>query len=169
MKRLVWLFAPAALLFSCGGEETTETVEEVVEEVVDPANKDVDAEITAYLDEKGWTGERQESGLYIVTDSAGVDEARPAATDSVTIFYQGYLLDGTQFDGTGDAPATFLLTDLIMGWQEGIPHFGRGGSGKLLIPSALGYGDRDMGDIPAYSTLMFEIQVVDFKSNEVAQ
>jgi FKBP-type peptidyl-prolyl cis-trans isomerase FkpA len=45
----------------------------------------------------------------------------------------------------------------------GIPMFGKGGKGKLIIPSHLAYGDRDQGAIPGGSTLVFEIELVDFK------
>ncbi len=155
-------------MVSCGGEEeTTESestnneTEEVVEEVVEPEVSTED-EILAYLDEKGWEGTRDESGLYIVIDEAGEGEERPTLNDDVTIFYQGFLLDGFQFDGTTDAPATFPLMNLIQGWQIGIPYFGKGGKGKLVIPSDLAYGDRDSGDIPGGSTLMFEIELIDW-------
>ncbi len=168
MKKL-FLIAPAFLLFACGGEaddtnheETTveETSNEVVAEVVELTT---DEEIEAYLTNNGWTGEKHESGMYIVTDEAGEGDARPVLSDEVTIFYQGYLLDGTQFDGTAAEPATFPLMNLIQGWQIGIPMFGKGGKGKLIIPSDLAYGDRDNGDIPGGSTLMFEIELIDWQ------
>jgi len=167
------MIAPlAALMMACGGEEeiTTppiekEIVEEIVEEVIPEvqwvADTTADDEIKAYLKKNKWTGVRHESGMYIVTDSAGTDE-HPNLSHEVTIFYQGYLLDGTKFDGTVDAPATFGLTQLITGWQIGIPMFGLGGKGKLIIPSGLAYGDQDNGQIPGGSTLMFEIELVDF-------
>ena len=113
--------------------------------------------------EKGWEGVKHESGMYIVTDNPGEGEARPTLMDEVTIFYQGYLLDGFQFDGTQGEPATFPLMNLIQGWQIGIPEFGKGGKGKLIIPSDLAYGDRTNGDIPGGSTLMFEIELIDWK------
>jgi len=161
MNKFLMIAPLAAVMMACGGEtETTETTTEP--EVVELT---VDEEITQYLTENGWDGVRDASGMYVVTDSAGVGEERPVVTDSVKIFYQGFLLDGTNFDGTGEAPATFLLTDLIQGWQIGIPMFGKGGGGKLIIPSDLAYGDRDNGQIPGGSTLMFEIQLVDWVVN----
>lgn len=162
MKKFALLFATALFLVSCGEteEKTETTTEPVVEEVVEPTT---DEEILAYLAEKGWEGVKHESGMYVVTDTLGEGEARPAITDEVTIFYAGYLLDGLKFDGTADAPATFPLNQLIEGWQIGIPLFGKGGKGKLIIPSDLAYGDRDNGQIPGGSTLMFEIELVDFK------
>lgn len=172
MKKL-FLIAPAFLLFACGGEseestndtneETNDTVEEVVEEPV-VEEMTTDEEIEAYLAEKGWEGERHESGVYVVTDEPGEGDERPTLADEVTIFYSGYLLDGTKFDGTAEDPATFPLMNLIQGWQIGIPMFGKGGKGKLVIPSDLAYGDRRNGEIPGGSTLMFEIELIDWQA-----
>ena len=58
--------------------------------------------------------------------------------------------------------ATFLLDDLIEGWKIGIPKYGRGGSGKLLVPSNLGYGPNRIGPIPGNSVLVFDIELFDF-------
>lgn len=166
MKKL-FLVAPAFLLFACGGETDTDTTvnesPDPVEEVVEVPEPTTDEEIQAYLAEKGWEGVKHESGMYIVTDNPGEGEERPTLMDEVTIFYQGYLLDGFQFDGTQGEPATFPLMNLIQGWQIGIPQFGKGGKGKLIIPSDLAYGDRTNGDIPGGSTLMFEIELIDWK------
>ena len=56
---------------------------------------------------------------------------------------------------------TFPLSGVIQGWQEGIPLFKEGGSGILLIPSALGYGSQSVGSIPANSVLIFDINLID--------
>jgi FKBP-type peptidyl-prolyl cis-trans isomerase len=165
MKKL-FMLAPAALLLACGGEpETTTTITTPEPEVVELS---VDEQIENYLTEKGWTADRHESGIYIVTDTLGTGDERPTLSDDVTIFYQGYLLDGTQFDGTMEEPATFPLANLIEGWQIGIPMFGKGGKGKLVIPSEYGYGDAEVGDIPANSILMFEIELVDWAPSPAA-
>jgi peptidylprolyl isomerase len=147
MKKLLFM-APALLLFACGPDyEETE----------------FDIEIGEYLNEKEWTADRQESGLYIITEKEGSEE-KPTLKDFVTINYTGYLLDGTVFDSNGETPVTFPLGNLIEGWQEGIPHFGRGGKGKLIIPPGIGYGDRASGPIPANSVLVFDIEVFDFSN-----
>ncbi len=151
MKKIALLFAAGILITAC-----TETKEE-------PATPPTKDEVMLdYLSEKGWKGVKDASGMYVVTDYAGAGEERPTLDDEVTIFYQGYLLDGTHFDGTGPEPATFPLFQLIEGWQIGIPYFGKGGKGKLVIPSELAYGDRTAGEIPGGSTLMFEIELIDW-------
>ncbi|NOQ73760.1 MAG: peptidylprolyl isomerase [Crocinitomix sp.] len=172
MKK-IFLFAPALFLFACGGEEdvvvedvvdVVETIipEEIIPELVaSPLSSD--EEIQAFLEGKSWESqEPDENGMYIVIDEPGEGDARPVLSDEVTIFYAGHLLDGLKFDGTAEAPATFALTQLIKGWQIGIPKFGKGGKGKLIIPSDLAYGPEDNREIPGGSTLMFEIALVDW-------
>lgn len=159
MKKLLVVFASTLVLFSCGETEQEATVETVEEVAPEPTKDEV---MQDYLAEKGWVGKKHESGMYIVVDAPGEGEERPTLDDEVTIFYKGYLLDGFQFDGTQADPATFPLSQLIQGWQIGIPEFGKGGKGKLIIPSDLAYGDRTNGDIPGGSTLMFEIELIDW-------
>ena len=50
---------------------------------------------------------------------------------------------------------------MIEGWKEGIPYFKEGGVGKLLIPSALGYGPNGNSGIPPNSVLIFDIGLID--------
>jgi FKBP-type peptidyl-prolyl cis-trans isomerase FkpA len=50
---------------------------------------------------------------------------------------------------------------VIPGWDEGIAMMKKGGQAILIIPSTIAYGDRDMGDIPPYSTLVFDIELLD--------
>jgi len=52
------------------------------------------------------------------------------------------------------------LSNVIQGWQEGIPLFNEGGSGILLIPSALGYGSQTVNSIPSNSVLIFEVTLL---------
>lgn len=154
MKKLLFI-TPAFLLFACGGNQEEEIVEKDYEET------EYDIQIAEYLKDKKWDTDRQESGLYVYIEKAGSNE-KPSITDFVTINYTGYLLNGTVFDGSTDGPVTFPLTNLIAGWQEGIPFFGVGGKGKLIIPPNLGYGDQDSGPIPANSVLVFDIELFNF-------
>lgn len=89
---------------------------------------------------------------------------RPGA--QVTIHYHGMLENGTVFDTTrGSDPVTFPLTDLIQGWQMGIPGMKVGGIRRLTIPYQLAYGERDIPgedgqvQIPGKSTLVFSIEL----------
>ena len=69
----------------------------------------------------------------------------------------------TFFDSTeGRDPYTTSLFNTIRGWQQGIPLFKKNGKGKLLVPSHLGYGSRDFGNIPKNSVLIFDIELLGF-------
>ena len=101
------------------------------------------------------------SGLQyqIVQEGTG---KQPKATDKVTVHYTGKLLDGTVFDSSVQRgePIEFGLNQVIPGWTEGVQLMKEGGKIILYIPSELGYGDRDMGQIPPGSTLIFEVELI---------
>ena len=115
--------------------------------------------IKDYIAENSLDAEPTGSGLYVVINENG-SGFNPSQNASVTVFYKGYFTDGDVFDETGSEPISFRLDQVIQGWQEGIPYFKPGGSGILLIPSALGYGSEKVGDIPANSVLIFDIELI---------
>lgn len=124
---------------------------------------DVDQQIIAdYIADNNLDADQTDSGLWYVINQPGTG-AQPTISDEVSVFYKGYLTDGTVFDQTGTQPISFPLANVILGWQEGIPLFKEGGNGILLIPSQLGYGDRRVGSIPASSVLVFEVELVEVK------
>ena len=86
----------------------------------------------------------------------------PTPSNIITVKYKGYLLDGTVFD-QNTTGVDFRLGSLIRGWQIGFQKFKKGGKGKLLIPSALGYGSAAQGNIPKNSVLIFDVELVDIK------
>jgi len=87
----------------------------------------------------------------------------PQPTDKVKVNYEGRLIDGTVFDASskhGTAPATFPANQVIRGWTEALTMMPVGSKWQLYIPQELGYGDRQAGHIPPYSTLIFDIELV---------
>lgn len=88
---------------------------------------------------------------------------RPTAADKVKVHYTGKLIDGTTFDSSVDRgePITFPLNQVIPGWTEGLQLMDEGSKYILYIPYNLGYGTRDMGNIPAGSTLVFEVELLE--------
>lgn len=106
-------------------------------------------------------------GLIVQTLRQG-DGASCSLTDTITVHTHGTIAaDGSVFWTTrGGEPATFALTALIPGWQQGVPGLRVGGVLRLTIPSALGYGDADRLDgagnvvIPAGSDLIFTIELI---------
>lgn len=130
-----------------------------------------DSTMQAYISEKGIEGMvKTESGMYMKIEEAGSDE-KPDLGSFLTLNYEGYLMDGSKFDGTGGEPRTFSfpVANLIKGWQEGIPQFGKGGEGKLIIPPYLGYGGSEREGIPANSILIFDMEIIDFTNDPPAQ
>ncbi len=88
-------------------------------------------------------------------------EAKP--NDIVTVEYVGTLPDGKQFDSSkGKAPFVFTIGagQVIKGWEEGFTGMKVGGKRKLVIPPDLAYGDSQVGEIPAKSTLTFEVDLL---------
>ena len=83
-----------------------------------------------------------------------------------TVLYKGYTTDGKVFDSNIDKPGTpdFKVVvgekKVIQGWDEGLRFFGKGGKGKILVPSMLGYGQQGAGgQIKPFANLVFDIQV----------
>ena len=92
----------------------------------------------------------------------------PQATDRVKVNYEGRLIDGTVFDASarhGDEPAEFTPQQVIKGWTEALTMMPVGSKWRLFIPSDLAYGDRDAGQIKPYSTLIFDVELVEIVKN----
>ncbi len=113
--------------------------------------------IKEYIAAHNLVAERTESGIYYVIDEPG-DAQHPTINNDVRVTYSGYFTDGVAFDKGGTA--TFGLRSVIKGWQEGIPLFGKGGKGILLIPSHLGYGSNPPPGIPKNAVLIFNIHLI---------
>ena len=91
--------------------------------------------------------------------------AKPGPRDVVTTHYHGTLIDGSVFDSSVErrAPASFPLDRVISGWTEGLQLMSVGSKWKFFIPPNLAYGDRRIPGIPANSTLIFEVELLDIE------
>ncbi len=114
------------------------------------------------------------SGLQYKIIEKG-EGASPKLGDTVTVNYHGTLIDGTVFDssvkppqpGRPAEPATFMLGEVIEGWNQGLTHVGKGGKLMLYIPSELAYRNNRMGPvIGPGSTLVFEVELIDIERGE---
>jgi peptidylprolyl isomerase len=99
--------------------------------------------------------------------------AAPAKGESVTVQYTGWLTNGTVFDSSrkaGRTPFTFVIGTggVIPGWDEGVLTMHVGGKRRLVIPPALGYGATANGQIPANSTLIFEVELLSVSAASAA-
>lgn len=107
--------------------------------------------------------EKTSSGIVITTMKEGTG-ASPKSADVVKVHYRGTLPEGKEFDSSykrGQA-ATFPLNRVIPCWTEGVQAMKVGGKAKLVCPPNLAYGSRGVaGTIPADSTLVFEIELLE--------
>ena len=122
---------------------------------------EIDEEIIQqYIRDNNLSAQSTGSGLHYVIENSGTGDT-PNLNSTVTVAYTGRLIDGTIFDESDPNGISFPLSGVIHGWQQGIPLFKEGGSGILLIPSALGYGSQAVGSIPSNSVLIFDIHLLD--------
>lgn len=86
----------------------------------------------------------------------------PDKNDKVTVHYHGTTIDGVVFDSSVDRgkPATFGLNQVIPGWTEGLQLMKEGSKFTFYIPQGLAYGSRAQGKIDAFSTLIFEVELI---------
>ena len=103
------------------------------------------------------------SGLQyeVITEGNG---KKPGATDRVKCHYEGTLIDGTLFDSSikRGQPAVFGVNQVIKGWVEALQLMSEGSKWRLFIPSELGYGAQQAGEmIPPHSTLIFEVELIE--------
>ena len=123
------------------------------------------ADLDKYLADNKITTKATESGLIFIDIKKGKGN-KPKATDIVKVHYVGTLLDGTKFDSSIDRkePVEFPLNQVIPAWTEGLQLMSIGGKAKLIVPSTIGYGPRGQGPIPPFSTLVFEVELLDIKA-----
>ena len=106
-----------------------------------------------------------DDGLEVWDVKEGKGEAVQAGA-KLKVHYTGWLTDGTVFDSSvgRKEPEEFPLNRLIKGWQEGVPGLKVGGVRRLKIPPELGYGEKERDKIPANSTLVFEIELLEVEN-----
>jgi FKBP-type peptidyl-prolyl cis-trans isomerase len=107
------------------------------------------------------------SGLYYIEKVKGTGPQIHAGS-KVKVHYTGTLLNGKKFDSSRDRGGKPLDVEVgkgnvIKGWDEALLHMAKGGRATLIVPSSIAYGEQEMGSIPPYSTLVFDIEVVEVK------
>ncbi|RUO69799.1 hypothetical protein CWI80_11315 [Pseudidiomarina sediminum] len=122
----------------------------------------------AYLERNG---QREEvittaSGLQYEIIAKGDGTGRkPKANDFVKVKYDGWLVNGELFDSSRNRTkaAVFQLSSVMEGWSEGAQLMQVGDKYRLVIPSELAWGakERQNGIVPAYSTLIFDVELLD--------
>ncbi len=105
----------------------------------------------------------QPSGLTYIMLREGFGAQPLTKYSTVTVHYEGRLLDGTVFDSSYKRgnPSTFALNRVIPGWTEGVQLMKEGSKYQFTIPPHLAYGSRGAGNkIPPNATLIFDIELI---------
>ncbi|MEN8229659.1 MAG: FKBP-type peptidyl-prolyl cis-trans isomerase, partial [Bacteroidota bacterium] len=146
-------FTISSFLFvSCLKEEEGRTEQDEVDELTDYlAINNINASPT-------WTG------LYYFEDSVGLG-VKPEFNDTVVIEFEATLLDGTIIGSsgiTGEA-FTFNLWDwsIISGLSEALSYMNEGSKAHAIIPSSLAFGPNSSGAIEPFSTLLYDIELIE--------
>lgn len=103
------------------------------------------------------------SGLAYKVDKAGTG-ANPADGDSVKVIYTGRTIDGKVFDSSNGQPAPMSMKSLIPGFVEALKLMNKGAKYTVYIPGNLAYGLSGNGHFKPNEMLVFDIELVDFKT-----
>ena len=100
--------------------------------------------------------------VYYKVLQTGEGKSSPTVRSIVTVHYKGTLIDGKEFDNSyqRSCPEAFRLCDVIDGWQLALQRMHVGDKWIIYIPYTMGYGTRPSGPIPAFSTLIFEVELL---------
>jgi FKBP-type peptidyl-prolyl cis-trans isomerase FkpA len=110
---------------------------------------------------------RTPSGLGYKIIAAGAGP-KPVDGSVALVAYNGYLAkDGVSFDANNGTPLP--VSEVVPGFSEGLKMMPKGARYKLCIPSALGYGAKGAGPIPPNADLVFDLTMMDFKSDAEIQ
>lgn len=145
-------------------QDAVRLMEELKNERFEQEFGDNKAQGVAFLDSIAKTEGvvKTESGLCykVITEGKG---AIPTGTDKVKVHYRGTLIDGTEFDSSysRNEPTTFAANQVISGWTEALTLMPVGSKWMLYIPQELAYGSRDLGEIKPFSTLIFEVELLE--------
>jgi len=136
-----------------------------VKKADDPNIKIQDVQTTTSTEGKDMTGGVTELQIKTITEGKGDRVAK--AGDNMLVHYTGKLIDGTVFDSSVEKGTPFPLELgkglVIAGWEQGILGMKAGEKRELTIPYTLAYGETGSGLIPPKATLIFEVELVEFK------
>lgn len=151
IKKLLFFLLPVMIVTACKKDDCPEVT------TTAPASEV--ANLKNYLDANSIIATQDTRGFFYTIADAGSGD-KPTSCSGVTVNYTGKLTNGTTFDdGTN---VSFYLSQLIIGWQEGIPLIAPGGTITLYLPPSLAYGSSGSGSsIPPNANLIF---VIDLKS-----
>ncbi|MGY4538781.1 FKBP-type peptidyl-prolyl cis-trans isomerase FkpA [Mucilaginibacter sp. UYNi724] len=154
MKKYIFILSVFAIVLASCSKEKTPTQPTVDFDAQAKIDNDL---ITAYLSaHPDILASKDASGLYyqVLKEGSG---AAISGSSKLIVSYTGKDLKDVQFE-TNES-LSFTLTQVITGWQLGLPKIKNGGKILLIIPSLLAYGPYANGQLPANSNLVFTITV----------
>ena len=109
------------------------------------------------------------SGLqYKVLQPGQPGAAKPTDTDVALVNYEGKLLNGTTFDRS-QQPTPMPVSGVVPGFSEALKLMPKGAKYRIWIKPSLGYGAETKGPIPGNSTLVFDVELIDFLPESVVR
>ena len=123
--------------------------------------QDFDSKISSYIKKNKLKFIKSSSGLYYHLKKNGEGKFI-LYTDSVSITYSGFLLNGKRIDFQ-KTPINFAVRDLIAGWKEVLLMCKKGSEVQMILPPSIAYGDHKLDNIPQNSILKFDMKVWDVK------
>lgn len=115
---------------------------------IDDFKKEADVQVTS-------------SGLAYKTLQEGTG-ATPTIDDKVFVKYVGTLIDGKEFDKNEEG-VEFPVSGVIKGWTEMLQLMKVGQKVRVVIPQELAYGEGGNYTIEPFSTLVFEMELVEIR------
>ena len=154
MQKTFYLFLSIILgLLACNPQTDSQQKAE------DELNK-----LEAFVQENYPDAQKTDSGIYIYWEENGTGN-KVQAGDYVNVKYTGKFLDGTIFDASSYHNGTFQFQvgtgGVISAWDEALQLCHAGDKIILITPSTMAYGAYGSGAIPGYTSLLFEIEVLE--------
>jgi len=120
------------------------------------------AYLAANIKKPGWKATASGLQYRVVKSVPAASGPKPTPGTKVTVHYEGTFIDGSKFDSSyeREEPVTFPLSNVIPGWQEGVPLMREGETWEFAIPSDLAYGSEQRGPIPGGSVLLFKVRLL---------
>jgi FKBP-type peptidyl-prolyl cis-trans isomerase len=150
MRRILTLFTAFAAAACAGGSSASPSAAPEPA-AAPPISASLGIDLAEYT--------RTPQGLYYRDLKVG--EGKVAAVNSrVVVGYRGALArTGAQIDSSAGFGISLSNDPIIRGWKLGIPGMKEGGVRNLVIPPELGYGSREVANVPPHSTLVFQIHL----------
>ncbi|MEG3146579.1 FKBP-type peptidyl-prolyl cis-trans isomerase [Sphingomonas sp. RT2P30] len=103
------------------------------------------------------------SGLLYKVIKPGAGDAHPTDADVTLVNYEGKLINGTTFDAS-QQPTPMPVKGIVPGVAEALKLMTKGAKYRFWVKPSLAYGDKAAGPIPAHSVLVFDFELLDWKS-----